>query len=240
MGRAGPVRRRSPLPRGRHARRHGRDTDDELHLGGLRRHRRRRPLHHHLVVRPRNRQPRRPAPGRRTSVAALGLPGDPHRGTPASRPPSPERYVGPPRPEKGDTHDRANGPLRRLWRSHQPPAHASSCPTGRRGAPATEVHGARLGQHRLVNENFCSAHRRWPAQTRSRTWHRPPATPWSRMLSFQAADVTQPAEVSQLIGADHPDTLFYLALPPAVPVSTPGIGGSRTRRPGRGGIERPF
>src|SRR5258707_11807794 len=31
-----------------------------------------------------------------------------------------------------------------------------------------------------------------------------------RMLSFQAADVTQPAEVSRLIGGEHPDTLVYL------------------------------
>jgi glucose-6-phosphate 1-dehydrogenase len=37
-----------------------------------------------------------------------------------------------------------------------------------------------------------------------------------RMLSFQPADVTQPEEVSRLISDDHPDTLVYLALPPAL------------------------
>src|SRR5438876_6877634 len=37
-----------------------------------------------------------------------------------------------------------------------------------------------------------------------------------QMLSFAPADVTQPAEVSQLIGGDHPDTLVYLALPPGL------------------------
>jgi glucose-6-phosphate 1-dehydrogenase len=34
-----------------------------------------------------------------------------------------------------------------------------------------------------------------------------------QMLSYQPADVTRPAEVSQLIGGDHPDTLVYLAPP---------------------------
>jgi len=37
-----------------------------------------------------------------------------------------------------------------------------------------------------------------------------------KMLSFAPADVTRPAEVGQLIGADHPDTLVYLALPPGL------------------------
>ena len=32
-----------------------------------------------------------------------------------------------------------------------------------------------------------------------------------RMLSFAPADVTQAAEVSRVIGSDHPDTLVYLA-----------------------------
>jgi glucose-6-phosphate 1-dehydrogenase len=37
-----------------------------------------------------------------------------------------------------------------------------------------------------------------------------------KMLTYQAADVTRPEEVSQLIGADRPGTLVYLALPPAL------------------------
>ena len=36
------------------------------------------------------------------------------------------------------------------------------------------------------------------------------------MLSFRAADVTRPHEISQLIGEDRPDTLVYLALPPGL------------------------
>ena len=64
MGRAGTGRSRPPLPRRRHARRRGRATGDEPHLGGLRRHRGRRSVHHDLVVRLRTRQPRRPAAGR--------------------------------------------------------------------------------------------------------------------------------------------------------------------------------
>jgi glucose-6-phosphate 1-dehydrogenase len=31
------------------------------------------------------------------------------------------------------------------------------------------------------------------------------------MLNCQPADVTRPAEIGQLIGGDHPDTLIYLA-----------------------------
>ncbi|MGO9218054.1 MAG: hypothetical protein ACLP5E_09860 [Streptosporangiaceae bacterium] len=36
-----------------------------------------------------------------------------------------------------------------------------------------------------------------------------------KMLDFAPAD-TQPADVRQLIAADHRDTLVYLALPPSV------------------------
>ena len=46
----------------------------------------------------------------------------------------------------------------------------------------------------------------------------PPATRDSVVsaLSFQPADVTQPEDVSRVIGADHPDTLVYLALPTTI------------------------
>ena len=54
-----------PLPRRRHPRRRDRAARHQPHLGGLRRHRRRRPVHHDLMVRLRTRQPRRPASGRR-------------------------------------------------------------------------------------------------------------------------------------------------------------------------------
>ena len=36
------------------------------------------------------------------------------------------------------------------------------------------------------------------------------------MLTFQPGDVTQPEDVSRVIGEDHPDTLVYLALPPSL------------------------
>ena len=61
------------------------------------------------------------------------------------------------------------------------------------------------------------------------------------MLSFQPADVTRPAEVSQLIGGDHPDTLVYLALPPVLLQSVlPALGRSRAARPDAVAIEKPF
>jgi glucose-6-phosphate 1-dehydrogenase len=62
-----------------------------------------------------------------------------------------------------------------------------------------------------------------------------------RMLSFQPADVTQPKDVSRLIGDDHPDTLVYLALPPGLlpsvlpALSTTELGGSDAVA-----IEKPF
>src|SRR5262245_17622697 len=36
------------------------------------------------------------------------------------------------------------------------------------------------------------------------------------MLEFQAGDVTDPADVAAAVGADHDDTLVYLALPPSL------------------------
>ncbi len=62
-----------------------------------------------------------------------------------------------------------------------------------------------------------------------------------RMLSFQRADVTQPEDVSRLIGHDHPDTLVYLALPSGLLASvlqalaTSKLGGSDAVA-----IEKPF
>lgn len=61
------------------------------------------------------------------------------------------------------------------------------------------------------------------------------------MLSFEPADVTQPADVKPLIGADHPNTLVYLALPPSLLTSvlpalaTTGLGGTDAVA-----IEKPF
>lgn len=62
-----------------------------------------------------------------------------------------------------------------------------------------------------------------------------------RMLSFQPADVTEPEDVSRLIGDDHPGTLVYLALPPglltsALPIlATSNLGGADAVA-----IEKPF
>jgi glucose-6-phosphate 1-dehydrogenase len=62
-----------------------------------------------------------------------------------------------------------------------------------------------------------------------------------RRLSFQPADVTQPEEVSRLIGDDHPDTLVYLALPPALLTSVlPALATSKLRGSDAVAIEKPF
>jgi glucose-6-phosphate 1-dehydrogenase len=62
-----------------------------------------------------------------------------------------------------------------------------------------------------------------------------------RMLTFQPADVTRPQDVSTLIGADHPATLVYLALPPFLfePVLT-ALAAARLRGSDAVAIEKPF
>ena len=62
-----------------------------------------------------------------------------------------------------------------------------------------------------------------------------------RMLSFAPADVTQPAEVSKLIGGDHPDTLVYLALPPGLlPSVLPALAVAKLLATDAVAIEKPF
>jgi len=62
-----------------------------------------------------------------------------------------------------------------------------------------------------------------------------------QMLSFAPADVTQPAEVSQLIGGDHPDTLVYLALPPGLlPSVLLALAASKLNATDAVAIEKPF
>jgi len=62
-----------------------------------------------------------------------------------------------------------------------------------------------------------------------------------QMLSFAPADVTQPAEVSQLIGGDHPDTLVYLALPPGLlPSVLPALAVAKLHATDAVAIEKPF
>jgi glucose-6-phosphate 1-dehydrogenase len=62
-----------------------------------------------------------------------------------------------------------------------------------------------------------------------------------RMLNFQPADVTQPEDVSRLIGDDHPDTLVYLALPPGLLTSVlSGLATSKLGGSDAVAIEKPF
>ena len=62
-----------------------------------------------------------------------------------------------------------------------------------------------------------------------------------KMLSFASADVTQPADVSRLIAADHPDTLVYLALPPGLlPSVLAALAGAQLRATDAVAIEKPF
>jgi glucose-6-phosphate 1-dehydrogenase len=63
-----------------------------------------------------------------------------------------------------------------------------------------------------------------------------------KMLSFQAADVTRPEDVSQLLGGDdRPDTLVYLALPPSLfPMVLPALAAARLRSSDAVAIEKPF
>jgi glucose-6-phosphate 1-dehydrogenase len=62
-----------------------------------------------------------------------------------------------------------------------------------------------------------------------------------RMLTFQPADVTRPQDVSQLIGADHPATLVYLALPPFLLQSVlPALAAAGLDGADAVAIEKPF
>ena len=62
-----------------------------------------------------------------------------------------------------------------------------------------------------------------------------------QMLGFAPADVTRPAEVSQLIGGDHTDTLVYLALPPGLlPSVLPALATAGLRAADAVAIEKPF
>lgn len=62
-----------------------------------------------------------------------------------------------------------------------------------------------------------------------------------KMLSFQPADVTRSEEVGQLIGADHPDTLVYLALPPFLLESVlPALATAKLSASDAVAIEKPF
>lgn len=62
-----------------------------------------------------------------------------------------------------------------------------------------------------------------------------------RMLSFQPADVTQPKDVSRLIGDEHADTLAYLALPPGLLTSVlPALATSTLGASDAVAIEKPF
>ncbi len=62
-----------------------------------------------------------------------------------------------------------------------------------------------------------------------------------KMLSFAPADVTQPADVSRLISADHPDTLVYLALPPSLlPSVLAALAAAQLRVTDAVAIEKPF
>jgi glucose-6-phosphate 1-dehydrogenase len=62
-----------------------------------------------------------------------------------------------------------------------------------------------------------------------------------RMLTFQPADVTQQRDVSQLIGADLPGTLVYLALPPFLLRSVlPALAAAGLDGADAVAIEKPF
>ena len=62
-----------------------------------------------------------------------------------------------------------------------------------------------------------------------------------RMLSFEPADVTEPKDVSRLIGDDHPGTLVYLALPAGLLTSVlPALATSKLGRSDAVAIEKPF
>jgi glucose-6-phosphate 1-dehydrogenase len=61
------------------------------------------------------------------------------------------------------------------------------------------------------------------------------------MLEFQPGDVTSAADVSRVIGGDHPDTLVYLALPPKLLTSAlPALAASGLGTADAVSIEKPF
>src|SRR5436305_5080284 len=61
------------------------------------------------------------------------------------------------------------------------------------------------------------------------------------MLSFQSADVTRPEDVRAVIGDEHPSTLVYLALPPALLESVlPALAKADLGESDAVAIEKPF
>ena len=81
----------------------------------------------------------------RCRPGVTGPPSPRYTGIPASPEPLPEGDVDARPPRKATSHDRANGPVRSLWRSDQPPADARRCPAGRGRPPATGLHDRGLG-----------------------------------------------------------------------------------------------
>ncbi len=118
------------------------------------------------------------------------------------------------------------------------PAESSAAAPGRPGAPRR---GTRAS---LPHQRACrSAFRQHIADNLDKHASVTPATfdAVMRMLSFQPADVTRPAEVSQLIGEDRPDTLVYLALPPGLLLSVlPALAAAGLRISDAVAIEKPF
>jgi glucose-6-phosphate 1-dehydrogenase len=62
-----------------------------------------------------------------------------------------------------------------------------------------------------------------------------------RMINFQSGNVTDPKDVSRLIGDQHPDTLVYLALPPRLlPSALTALATSKLGGSDAVAIEKPF
>jgi glucose-6-phosphate 1-dehydrogenase len=62
-----------------------------------------------------------------------------------------------------------------------------------------------------------------------------------RMITFEPADVTEPKDVSRLIGDEHTSTLVYLAVPPRLLASAlPALATSKLGRSDAVAIEKPF
>ena len=115
----------------------------------------------------------------------------------------------------------------------------ASRPACRGRPPPREVHGPRVGEHRLVHRGLPRAHRGGTGEARHGVALHTGCRGENARL--QPADVTNPDEVARVVGGQQPETLVYLALPPFLLESVlPALAATDLNASDAVAIEKPF